>query len=177
LYAVRLQVRSEQASARNKPTAEVALLVTVVRQGPIEIAGRGRQCVDKRLSVQGGFGDASGDMRSGNEGSVAEERNPPEDDLRRLQIEDSLKQRLLGPMDYGGDLYRQQVFGTRLEILDNLPPYQRRRDCYTVLTAGGVSAESRKSIVKIYRPVPHEVVAAPLGIHIVAGPWVGHSEQ
>jgi len=81
---VRLQVRSEQAGARNKPAAEVALLVTVVRQGPIEIAGRGCECVDKRLSVQGGLGDAGGDMRSGNEGSIAEERNPPEDDLRRL---------------------------------------------------------------------------------------------
>ena len=81
---MRLQVRSEQAGARNKPAAEVALLVTVVRQGPIEIAGRGREFVDKRLSVQGGLGDAGGNMRSGNESSIAEERNPPEDDLRRL---------------------------------------------------------------------------------------------
>jgi hypothetical protein len=163
LCAVRLQVRAEQASARNKPAAEVALLVTVVRQGPIEIAGQGREGVDKRLSVQGGLGDAGGDMRSGKEGSIPEERNPPEDDLRRLQIEDSLKQRLLCPMDYGGYLCRQQVFGTCPEILDNLPPYQRRRDCYTVLTAGGVGAESRKSIVKIDRPVPHEVVPASWG--------------
>jgi hypothetical protein len=41
-----------------------------------------------------------------------------------------LKQRLLCPMDYGGHLCRQQVFGTRPEILDNLPPYQRRRDLH-----------------------------------------------
>src|SRR5262245_233788 len=116
-------------------------------------------------------------MRSGDEGSIAEKRNSPEHDLRRLQIEDSLKQRLLGPMDYSGHLCRQQAFGTRLGILDDLPPYQRRRDCHTVLTAGGVSAESRKRIVKVYGPVPHEVVPAPLGIHIVAVPWVGHSEE
>jgi hypothetical protein len=75
LCAVRLQMRSEQASARNKPSAEAALLVTVVRQGPIEIAGRGRECLDKRLSIQGGLGDTGGDMRSSNESSIAEKRN------------------------------------------------------------------------------------------------------
>ena len=172
-----LQVRAEQTGTRNEPAAEMALLMIVLHQGAIEVAGRGSQCADKRVSVKGSLGDASGDMRSGNESSIAEERNPPEDDPRRLTIEDGLKQRLLGPMDDGCHLWRQQAFGIRLEIADDFRPYQRRRYCQTVLTAGRVGAESGKSLFEIYRPVPNEVVPAPLGVNIVSGPWVGHSEQ
>jgi hypothetical protein len=38
-------------------------------------------------------------MRTGNEGGIAEQRNPTEDHLKRLQIERCLKQGLLGSGD------------------------------------------------------------------------------
>ena len=79
----------------------------VLRQGSVEVARRGRESVDERLSIEGSFTDAGGYMRSGNEGSITEERNPPEDDPRRFQIEDGLKQRLLSPMNDRRDLWRQ----------------------------------------------------------------------
>jgi hypothetical protein len=79
--------------------AEGALLMIVLRQGPGEVARRGRESVDKRLSVKGCFTDAGSYMRSGNEGGITDERNPPEGDPRRFQIEDGLKQRLRRPMD------------------------------------------------------------------------------
>jgi hypothetical protein len=75
----------------DEAAAEGALLMIVLRQGSVEVARRGRQSVDERLCVEGCFTDAGGYMRSRNEGSITEECNAPEDDSRRLQIEDSLK--------------------------------------------------------------------------------------
>jgi len=88
---VRLQMCSEQTAVGDEAAAEGALLMIVLRQGAVEIARRGRESVDERLSVEGCFTDAGGYMRSGNEGSITEECNAPEDDPRRFQIEDSLK--------------------------------------------------------------------------------------
>ena len=161
----------------DEAAAEGALLIIVSRQGPVEVARRGRESVDERLSVKGCLTDASSDMGSGNEGSITEERNPPEDDPRRLQIEDGLKQRLRRPMDDRHHLWGQHALGTLLEVLYDFRPDQRRGDCHTVLAAGGVGAEAGKSLVEIYRSVPNEVVPAPLRTAVVSGPWVGHREQ
>jgi hypothetical protein len=161
----------------DEAAAERALLMIVLRQGSVEVARRGRESVDERLSVEGCLTDAGGYVWSGNEGSITEEGNAPKDDSRRFQIEDSLKQRLLSLMDDRCHLWGQHAVGTRLEILYDFRSYQRRRDCHTVLAARGVGAQPRKSLVEIYRSVPNEVVAARLGADVVAGPWVGHCEQ
>ena len=76
---------------RDKAAAEGPLLMIVLRQGSVEVARRGSESVDERLSVEGCFTDAGGYMRSGNEGSITEECEAPEDDSRRFQIEDGLK--------------------------------------------------------------------------------------
>jgi hypothetical protein len=161
----------------DEAAAEGALLMIVLRQGPVEVARRGRESVDERLSVKGCFTDAGGYMRSRNEGSITEERNPPEDDTRRFQIKDGLKQWLRSPMDDRRHLWGQRALGTRLEVLYDFWSYQRRGDCHTVLAAGGVGAEPGKTLVEIYRSAPNEVVPAPLGAEVVASPWVGHREQ
>jgi hypothetical protein len=98
----------------------------VLHQGPVEVAWRGRERVDKRLSVKGRLTNAGGYMRPGHERSVTEERNPPEGDPRRFQVKDGLKQRLRSPMDDGRHLWWQHVLGTRPEIVYDFGPYQRR---------------------------------------------------
>jgi len=102
--------------------------LVVSSQSAIEITSGTVEGVDKGLGVERCLCDLRGHMRPSNEGGITEQRDPTEDHLWRFQIEDCLKQGLLGSGDDCRHRWRQQLFGVRSKILDDFKPYQRLSD-------------------------------------------------
>jgi hypothetical protein len=149
LLGMSFQMSSKESPAGDEAATEFPLLAVVAGQPTLEIPGRGGEGIDKRLGVERRLRDACGHMRTGNEGGIAEQGDPTEDRLRRLQIEHRLKQGLLGSGDDRRYLRRQRIFGTGSKVFDDFRPYQRRwyrhagrRPVESVHSAGKVSSAS-----------------------------------
>src|SRR5205807_10483851 len=89
----------------------------------------------------------------------------PKDDLRPLEIEDRLKERL-GAGKNLGDLWRNKRAGRRFDRRHDVWPDQGRRDGAAVMPAARVGAKVDQG-VRVGRPVPDDVVGAAADLRLV----------
>ena len=151
------------AAKRDQPPAEGLLLALISHEAGGEIlcryGVRQARCIERRL------GDARPHMGSRHESSVPQKRHASKDDLRRLEIEDRLKERLRAGKNLG-DLRRNERAGRRLDRPHDLRPDQRRRDGAAVMPAARVGAKVNQGI-GVCRPVPDDVVGAAADLRLV----------
>src|SRR6516162_6585770 len=89
---LRGQIGAFLAAKRNEALAEGKLRALIAPQPRRKIAGAGR--VGEGRGIECGLGDTGADMWPRHECGIAEQRNPPEDETRRFEIEDRLEERL-----------------------------------------------------------------------------------
>src|SRR5262249_60677578 len=91
-------------------------------------------------TIQGGFSDAGSDMRSRNEGGIAQQRNTASHDPRRVQIEDRLEKRSRRRFRQRNVLWRQNRTHLRPERGYHFRSDQRRGNSAVVAAAPGPRA-------------------------------------
>src|SRR5687768_12915651 len=121
----RLDVRPQASSARDAAPAELAAQALVAVERGIELARAAGDALREAQRVERRLGHAHADMRARNEGGIAEQRDPPEREARRLDVEDRLEEGLRALHDLG-DVRREQRARVVLEARDHIRPDERR---------------------------------------------------
>src|SRR5687767_13591847 len=140
---LRLEVGAQAPRARDDPGAEAAPLEIVAREAAVELAVRRGDAASQGLGVERRLGDAHADMRARDERRVAQQRDAPVHQARRLEVEYRLEKGLRA-LDDARDLRRKQGARFGLDPGDDLGTDERRRDGHAVAVAVGVGAEIRE---------------------------------
>src|SRR6266487_2842284 len=134
---------------------------------------RRRQC----RGVVSRLGNAGCDMRSRDEGRVANDRDSAECHARRLEIIDRLQDRLVDQAHHLAKLRREQPLGGRAHLRDRFAPDQRRGDRYRVERTLLIGQQVRELGALVRGPIPDHVVAAVAGTQIIVGTrnWIAQA--
>src|SRR5207244_4254225 len=117
-------------------------------------------CLSKACRIERRLGDACAHMRPRHERGVAQERNAPEDDAWRFEIEDRLEERLLGARKYFRELRSNKGAGGSLDAGQYVRPDQRRWNAGSVTYARGIGAALGQRFVGTGRAIAGHVVSS-----------------
>ena len=96
LRRVSFEMGTQMTRPRNQAATEPALLGVVAGWRRFDIVAHRDECIDETLCIEGRLGYSRDHMGPSDKSGIAQERNSAEYELRRFQIKDGLKERLLG---------------------------------------------------------------------------------